>query len=60
MLNAAFAAPDALTYDPAFRAMVMNWLDRVYYPRFTWPGGEADLAAFRAKLPTIAPTAPLG
>lgn len=59
-LNAAFATPDALTYDPAFRAEFMNWLDQVYYPRFTWPGGEADLAAFRAKLPVLAPTPPLG
>jgi capsular polysaccharide export protein len=59
-LNAAFATAEALTYDPAFRATFMNWLDRVYYPRFTWPGGEADLAAFRAKLPVLAPTRPLG
>jgi capsular polysaccharide export protein len=59
-LNAAFASPETLTYDSALRAMFMNWLDQVYYPRFTWPGGEADLAAFTAKLPTIAPTRPLG
>jgi len=59
-LNAAFAVPESLTYDPAFRAMFMNWLDQVYYPRFTWPGGDADLAAFRAKLPVLAPTRPLG
>ena len=59
-LNDAFAAPDTLTFDPTMRAMFMNWLDRVYYPRFTWPGGQADLAAFKAKLPTIAPTPPLG
>jgi capsular polysaccharide export protein len=59
-LHAAFAAPDTLTYDPDFRAMFMNWLDRVYYPRFTWPGGDADIPAFCAKLPTIAPTRPLG
>jgi capsular polysaccharide export protein len=59
-LNTAFAAPEALTYDPAFRAVFMNWLDQVYYPRFTWPGGNADLVAFRAKLPVLAPTRPLG
>jgi capsular polysaccharide export protein len=59
-LNAAFATAETLAYDPAFRAMFMNWLDQVYYPRFAWPGGEADLAAFRAKLPTLAPTRPLG
>jgi capsular polysaccharide export protein len=59
-LNTAFASVETLTYDLALRAMVMNWLDQVYYPRFTWPGGAADLAAFRAKLPTIAPTPPLG
>jgi capsular polysaccharide export protein len=59
-LNAAFAMPDRLVYDPTFRTMFMNWLDQIYYPRFTWPGGQADMAAFRAKLPTIAPTPPLG
>jgi capsular polysaccharide export protein len=49
-LDAAFAAPDALTFDPAARARFMNWLDQVYYPKFDWPGGNADLAAFAARL----------
>jgi capsular polysaccharide export protein len=54
-LDAAFAAPDALTFDPAARARFMNWLDQVYYPRFDWPQsdlqrGNADLAAFAARL----------
>ena len=59
-LNAAFASPETLTFSPVLRAMFMNWLDQVYYPRFSWPGGEADLAAFAAKLPVLAPTPPLG
>jgi capsular polysaccharide export protein len=49
-LNAAFADPDALTFDPAARARFMNWLDQCYYPRFAWPGGDADTAAFAARL----------
>lgn len=49
-LEAAFAAPDRLTFDPAVRARFMNWLDQVYYPRFAWPGGDADLTAFAEKL----------
>jgi capsular polysaccharide export protein len=59
-LNATFTTPETLTFDAAMRAMFMNWLDQVYYPRFTWPGGDADLVAFRAKLPVLAPTPPLG
>ena len=49
-LEAAFAAPDRLSFDPAFRARFMNWLDQVYYPRFAWPSGKADLTAFAAKI----------
>jgi capsular polysaccharide export protein len=49
-LDAVFADPDALTFDPALRAAFMNWLDREYYPRFDWPGGTADMAAFAARL----------
>jgi capsular polysaccharide export protein len=49
-LEAAFAAPQRLGFDPALRAAFMNWLDQVYYPRFDWPGGVADLPAFAAKL----------
>ncbi len=49
-LNAAFAAADSLTFDPTSRARFMNWLDQVYYPRFTHPPGEADLSAFAEKL----------
>ncbi|NUB44662.1 capsular biosynthesis protein [Fertoebacter nigrum] len=48
-LNAAFAAPDALAHDPALRAAFMNWLDQVYYPRFSLADG-ADLPAFAARL----------
>ncbi len=49
-LNAAFAAADSLTYDAGKRARFMNWLDQVYYPRFSYPPGDADLAAFAEKL----------
>ena len=49
-LDATLAAPDALTFDPAARARFMNWLDQCYYPRFAWPGGDADAAAFAARL----------
>ncbi|MCU0803309.1 MAG: capsular biosynthesis protein, partial [Rhodobacteraceae bacterium] len=49
-LDAAFAAPDALTFDQGARARFMNWLDQVYYPRFDWPEGNADLPAFAARL----------
>jgi capsular polysaccharide export protein len=49
-LDAAFAAPEALTFDPGLRTVFMNWLDREYYPAFAWPGGDADMAAFAARL----------
>jgi capsular polysaccharide export protein len=52
-LNAAFAGAESLTFDPAFRARFMNWLDQVYYPRFTFAPGQrpqADLAAFAEKV----------
>lgn len=49
-LNAAFAAPDHLTFDPDLRARFMNWLDQVYYPRFAVPPGTADLSAMTEKL----------
>jgi capsular polysaccharide export protein len=49
-LDAAFADPAGLGYDAGLRAMFMNWLDQVYYPRFDWPGGHADTAAFAARL----------
>ncbi len=52
-LNALFAAPDALTHDPALRAAFMAWLDQVYYPRFAHTEGqpaEYDRGAFVAKL----------
>lgn len=49
-LDAAFADPDALTFDAKARARFMNWLDQCYYPRFEWPGGHADMAAFAARL----------
>ncbi|MBL8561893.1 MAG: capsular biosynthesis protein [Gemmobacter sp.] len=49
-LEALFAAPDALGYDADLRAAFIAWLGAVYYPRFTWPGGEADPAAFAARL----------
>ena len=49
-LDAAFANPDALTFDLGARARFMNWLDQCYYPHFAWPGGTADIAAFAARL----------
>ena len=49
-LNAAFAAPDSLTFDPEARARYMNWLDQTYYPRFTFPPGAADLSAMTEQL----------
>ncbi|EEW27044.1 capsular polysaccharide export protein, LipB/KpsS family [Rhodobacter ferrooxidans] len=59
-LNAAFAGADTLTYDAAFRARFMNWLDQVYYPRFTFAQGQrpqADLAAFAEKVAQARSTA---
>ncbi len=52
-LNAAFAAPHTLDFDPGLRAAFMNWLDREYYPAFAWPGGTADDAAFAARLDAV-------
>lgn len=52
-LNALFAAPESLDYDPSLRAAFMNWLDQVYYPRFALEdaGKTAfDRGAFAAKL----------
>ena len=49
-LNAAFAGAAGLSFDPLARARFMNWLDQVYYPRFDWPGGGADLTAMAEKL----------
>jgi capsular polysaccharide export protein len=49
-LNAAFAGAEGLGFDPQARARFMNWLDQVYYPRFQWPGGQADLSAMAEKL----------
>ncbi len=49
-LDAIFAAPEAIRFDPLFRARFMNWLDQVYYPRFDPATGEGDMAAIRAKL----------
>ncbi len=49
-LNGAFATADSLTFEPALRARFMNWLDRVYYPGFTFPPGSADSSAMAEKL----------
>lgn len=49
-LDAAFAAADAMTFDPTARARFMNWLDQCYYPRFDWPDDNADIPAFAARL----------
>ena len=49
-LEALFAAPETLGYDADLRAAFVAWLGAVYYPRFTWPGGEADRDAFAARL----------
>jgi len=65
-LNAAFANPQSLTFDPALRAAFMSWLDQVYYPRFAaGPPVTFDLAAFAAKLAQaraapLSPRLPLG
>ena len=48
-LNAAFAGAAGLSFDPLARARFMNWLDRVYYPRFDGPEGP-DLSAMAEKL----------
>ncbi len=48
-LEAAFAAPD-WGFDQGLRDGLMTWLDRHYWPRFAWPGGEADLPAFAARI----------
>lgn len=52
-LDALFAAPGALAFDPALRAAFVCWLDQVYYPRFTAPADappQWDRDAFAAKL----------
>ena len=49
-LNATFAGADSLSFDRTERARFMNWLDQVYYPRFTFPPGEADVSAMTEKL----------
>ncbi|MDP2739364.1 MAG: capsular biosynthesis protein [Pseudorhodobacter sp.] len=65
-LNAAFANPQSLTFDPALRAAFMSWLDQVYYPRFAaGPPATFDLAAFAASLAQaraapLSPRPPLG
>lgn len=40
-MRAAFAAPETLTFDAGFRAVFMNYLDRVYYPEVRWQDGRA-------------------
>ncbi len=45
-LNAAFATPASLTFDPRQRARFMNWLDQTYYPRFP----DTDPSAMTEKL----------
>lgn len=49
-LNALFAAPDTLYFDPADRARFMNWLDQVYYPPFNPDKAPHDLSALAEKL----------
>lgn len=48
-LDAAFAVPD-WPFDQALRDGLMTWLDRHYWPRFAWPGGDADIPAFAARI----------
>jgi capsular polysaccharide export protein len=49
-LNAAFAAPDALTFDQPLRAAFLCWLAQEYYPAFTHDPLVCDRNAFAAKL----------
>lgn len=52
-LDALFTAPENLGFDPALRAAFLTWLDRDYYPRFTFAKDQPpawDRAAFAAKL----------
>ncbi len=49
-LNALFADPDALQFDPSDRARFMNWLDQVYYPPFTPDTAPHNLSALTEKL----------
>jgi capsular polysaccharide export protein len=48
-LDRAFAAP-GWAFDQTLRDGLMTWLDRHYWPRFTWPGGDADLSAFAERI----------
>lgn len=64
-LNALFAAPQSLTFDPTQRAQLMNWLDQVYYPNPTDPSAMTEklrqarnLAATPSPAPPFALTAP--
>ena len=65
-LNAAFANPATLTYDPQARAQLMNWLDQVYYPHFPGPASAMteklrqarNIAATPSPAPPFALTAP--
>jgi len=65
-LNAAFARPESLIFDPALRAAFLSWLGQVYYPRFaSGPPLTFDLAAFAEKLAEaraapLSPRLPLG
>lgn len=49
-LNGLFAAAGGLGYDAPLREAFVAWLAAVYYPRFAWPGGEADMPAFAARV----------
>ena len=65
-LNAAFAKPATLTFDPQARAQLMNWLDQVYYPHFPGPASAMteklrqarNIAATPSPAPPFALTAP--
>lgn len=49
-LNAAFAAPESLSFDPGLRAAFLHYLATDYYPDFTPAPLAYDAAAFARKL----------
>ena len=52
-LTALLAAPDQLAFDPAARAALLTYLDRVYYPRYPAPDPatqESNCIMIAAKL----------
>jgi capsular polysaccharide export protein len=48
-LDRAFAQPE-WAFDQGLRDGLMTWLDLHYWPRFAWPGGDADMPALAARI----------